>query len=199
MDTRPARLANTRSLWGSAWSSIPSVTTAASNPPGIRLVHRPSQLDSIGTKPLASFLQPQNSRTPQFCQETKQYVIPFSGHHVSSNIYSAVPFHNCQALLTSSSDNTHKMWDIFTQTGISSFAGFQLDIQPRPVIASDDQFIACGSLAGNLLLWNPLDLSSAMTCIESLHRFPISCTAFDSLASFICSADTTGELSILSL
>ncbi|KAH3761116.1 hypothetical protein Pelo_7039 [Pelomyxa schiedti] len=82
--------------------------------------------------------------------------------------YSVIPSSDGRHVLSSSTDNTHKLWEAskFTvriqralySTNLSSkgeftFDGADLSTQIQPAFSSDDKYIACGSADGFVYIW----------------------------------------------
>jgi WD40 repeat protein len=171
--------------------------------------------------PLASFHESNKSTKSYFDKFTKTWKLPFTGH--SGTVFSAIPMRDGLHIITSATDSRHKLWDIYKQTGLTTFfaEGCDLSNRTRPCMSSQDSWLVSGSTNGWLHFWPIIPERKRRTCFygkckavsqfsegeESgnfnqayqLHGYPITALSVNSDDSVIASGDESGAIKISSL
>ncbi|MDP2439143.1 MAG: WD40 repeat domain-containing protein, partial [archaeon] len=124
----------------------------------------------------------------------------FTGHLAPKAVYSLLPSRSGKLLVTSGTDNAHKLWSLDSCSGIASFTEASLQTLPRPFLTADESLLLSGSDTGTVHGWRLSDCPASggsvkpALSMDGIHRFPVTCLASDPANSVILSADTLGNV-----
>jgi len=146
--------------------------------------------------------QPKPKRV--FDKHLRQYVKPFCPHRDNKIIYSALPTHSGRHLITTATDDYHKVWDTAALKGLWTLGGAGLAHHTESALSSDDSYLVSGSADGGLYVWDVYGTIEAQTqqgnfCARiQAHDYPITavCTSPDD--TMIVSGDEGGSLRVTS-
>lgn len=152
-------------------------------------------------KPIHTLLSGNDIPKRVFDKNTKSYKSTFTDHKPKENIYQ-IQFSSCgQYLLTASTDNTLKLWDMNSLKGLFTYNGAGLSSKCIPKFACDDEFIFCGGDDGGIYAWETFKGSEPNSSGNhayklKTHNFPIRTISIDPQDETLVSGDESGQLQI---
>lgn len=169
--------------------------------PKISVWDNPPKKEKGKFEPIYKLISGCNIPTRYFDKNTKSYKTTFVDHKETETIFS-IQFSSCgQYLLTSSTDNTIKLWDMTSFKGVYTYTGCQMSRRCIPKFVLEEEFIFSGGDDGSIHIWEtfkglePCQSGNQSFKLQS-HKFPIRTISFDPEEFTMVSGDESGQLQI---
>eukprot|EP01080_Neovahlkampfia_damariscottae_P009870 gene9870-2192_t len=169
------------------------------NPNGINSSDSISKFSFFDNESTSQRIEDDEFKSISNLMKTKSFKRQFTDHRISSKIFD-IQFSSCGSyLITSSTDNTIKMWDMKTGKGLFTFNGCNLNSRCRPKFFYDDRIILCGSNDGYVYFWKTFegkDESNSGNHFMKLkiEKYPLLALDIGGKDNFITTGDTSSNL-----